>query len=169
MIAPTEGADPGDRTERLAQRLGVLLIRAGKRIAAAESLTAGHVQMSIAAVSGSSRYFIGGITAYQLDGKVGLLGVDRVEAERADCVSAEVARQMARGAQRVFGTEVGIGTTGYADGVDMPFAYLAVVDGDTEAVERFEGPGLTRREMQYAAANRVLELAIQSLEAPHDQ
>ena len=159
-----EDAEAEDRTEQLARRVGALLMRAGERIASAESLTAGYVQSSIASVSGSSGYFVGGLTAYDIDAKVELLGVDRAEAERSDCVSAEVARQMAHGAQRVFGADVGIGTTGYADGVDVPFAFLAVVAGDTEAVERFDGPGLTRRQMQCRTAARVLELVVES---PH--
>ena len=167
MKGPLVDTAPEDETEQLAQRLGALLMRAGERIAAAESLTAGNVQSSIASVSGASHYFMGGVTAYHIDGKVRLLGVERAEAERSDCVSAEVARQMARGARRTFGTEVGIGTTGYADGVDVPFAFLAVIVGDTEVVERFDGTGLTRRQMQRRVSARVLELVIETLEACH--
>jgi nicotinamide-nucleotide amidase len=148
-------------------RIGLTLTRSGERIAAAESLTAGNVQSSIASVSGASRYFLGGITAYHIDSKVGLLGVDRAEAERSDCVSEEVARQMARGAQKVFGADVGIGTTGYADGVDVPYAFVAVAVHTTELVERIEGAGLTRREMQRLVTARVLELVVSMLEARH--
>ena len=166
-MGPSSDVAPDDEIEQLAQRLGALLIRAGSRIAAAESLTAGHVQSSIAAVSGASNYFRGGITAYHLEEKVRLLGVDRAEAERSDCVSAEVARQMARGAQRTFATDVAISTTGYADGVDVPFAFFAVVVGDTEVVDRFDGPGLTRRQMQRRVASRALALAIETLETRH--
>jgi nicotinamide-nucleotide amidase len=165
MTASADAAHFDNRIEELAQRIGFMLTRSGERIAAAESLTAGHVQSSIASVSGASRYFMGGITAYHIDGKVGLLGVDRIEAERSDCVSGEVARQMARGAQRAFGTEVGIGTTGYADGVDAPYAFVAVAVGGTERVERFDGAGLTRRQMQRGVTARVLELVIDMLEA----
>ena len=64
-------------------------------LAVAESLTAGHVQARIAAVSGASAYFLGGVTAYALAQKVALLGVDRAAAERVNCVSADVARQTA--------------------------------------------------------------------------
>jgi nicotinamide-nucleotide amidase len=150
-----------------AQRLGALLLRAGDRIAVAESLTAGNIQSSIASVSGASRYFLGGMTAYHLEAKVRLLGVDRAEAERSDCVSAEVARQMARGVRTAFGAEVGIGTTGYADGVAVPYAFAAVVAGDAEIVERVDGPGLTRWEMQRRVSARALELVISVLEARH--
>jgi len=100
-------------------------------LAVAESLTAGHVQSLIAAVSGSSEYFLGGVTAYSLDQKVRLLGVDRVEARAVNCVSAPVAEQMARGALKLFGCDLAVATTGYAepspkDGIEAPFAWWAL-------------------------------------------
>jgi nicotinamide-nucleotide amidase len=165
MTASSDAAHVDHRIEQLAHQIGLMLTRSGERIAAAESLTAGNVQASIASVSGASRYFMGGITAYHIDGKVGLLGVDRTEAERSDCVSGEVARQMARGAQRAFGTELGIGTTGYADGVDVPYAFVAVAVGSTERIEQLDGMGLTRHQMQRRVTARVLELVIDMLEA----
>src|SRR5205085_7030028 len=84
-------------------------------LAVAESLTSGHVQSGVGAISGASNFFLGGITAYSLEEKVNLLGVDRRAARKVDCVSAEVAREMARGVCRVFGSELGVATTGYAE------------------------------------------------------
>ncbi|MDB6126431.1 MAG: damage-inducible protein CinA, partial [Verrucomicrobia bacterium] len=69
-------------------------------LAVAESLTCGQVQARIGAISGASEFFLGGITAYTLDAKVKHLGVKRAPAKRVDCVSANVAREMARGACR---------------------------------------------------------------------
>ena len=71
------------------------------------------------------------MTAYSLDEKVKLLGVNRTAAKKANCVSAEVAEQMARGACKLFGADVAVATTGYAepspaDGVAVPFAWWAV-------------------------------------------
>ena len=100
-------------------------------LAIAESLTVGQLQARVGAVSGASRYFIGGITAYSLAQKVKHLGVDRMAAKRVNSVSAGVAEQMARGACTLFGADIGIATTGYAepssdDGVVYPFAWWAV-------------------------------------------
>ena len=67
-------------------------------LAAAESLTAGNVQARIASVSGASGYFRGGVTAYSIEEKVKLLGVNRAAAKRVNCVSARVAEEMAAGA-----------------------------------------------------------------------
>ena len=85
------------------------------RLAVAESMTAGRLQALIAAESGASEFFAGGITAYTIEQKVRHLGVDRAEAVPVDCVSAEVAWQMARGACALFGADVALATTGYAE------------------------------------------------------
>ena len=85
------------------------------KLAVAESMTAGGLQALIAAESGASEFFVGGITAYTIDQKVRHLGVSRAEAAPVDCVSAEVAWQMARGACALFGADVAVATTGYAE------------------------------------------------------
>jgi nicotinamide-nucleotide amidase len=100
-------------------------------LAVAESLTAGHLQARVAAVSGASDFFLGGVTAYSLAQKVNLLGVDRAAAKKVNSVSAEVARQMACGVCRLFGSDLGVATTGYAEpspaeSVAVPFAWWAV-------------------------------------------
>ena len=100
-------------------------------LAVAESLTAGHVQARIAAVPGASDYFVGGITAYNLEQKVRHLGVNRAQARRVDCVSQRVAVEMAQGACRLFGVDLAVATTGYAQpnaaaGVKVPMAWWAL-------------------------------------------
>jgi len=50
------------------------------RLAVAESLTGGLLQSKMVALEGSSGFFSGGLTAYIIDMKVSLLGVDRAEA-----------------------------------------------------------------------------------------
>jgi nicotinamide-nucleotide amidase len=109
----------------------LILRRPRLTLAAAESLTAGHVQARIAAVSGASEFFLGGITAYTLDQKVRHLGVDRAAAEAVNSVSAAVAEQMARGALALFGSDLAVATTGYAEpsaaqGVEAPHAWWAL-------------------------------------------
>ena len=138
-------------------------------LAVAESLTAGHVQAKVAAASGASEFFLGGITAYSLAQKVALLGVARVAAKRVNCVSAEVAEQMAVGVCRLFGSDLGVATTGYAeaspaDRVIDPFAWWAVAwrgKGGRFSLRhgRVECPGATRVDAQaIVAATAVTEL-----------
>lgn len=148
---------------------------AGRTLAVAESLTSGRLQAQVGAISGASTFFLGGLTAYTLEQKVKLLGVDRAEAEVVNCVSARVAEQMARGACVLFGADVGVATTGYAEpapdqGVAAPFAWWAValrVGADYElSTGRVDGPGLGRTAMQDRVAAAAMAALIARLRAP---
>ena len=111
------------------------------KLAVAESITCGHVQARIGAISGASQFFLGGLTAYTLEQKVQLLGVERSEAAAVNAVSESVAQQMARGAIRLFGSDIGIAITGYAElpvgsGASAPFAWWAVSHQHSTGVPR---------------------------------
>lgn len=144
----------------------LLLLRPRLTLAAAESLTAGHVQARIASVSGASGYFLGGVTAYTLDQKVRLLGVNRAHARRVNCVSQRVAVEMAAGAADLFGADLAVATTGYAepspgDGVRTPFAWWALCHrrrgGRSEVLSgQVEVPGAKRVAVQQRVADEVL-------------
>jgi len=151
-----------------AAELKKLLLRAPRlTLAAAESLTAGHVQARIAAVPGASEYFLGGVTAYTLEQKVKLLGVNHTHAKRVNCVSQRVAVEMATGAAALFGADVAVATTGYAEpspalAVKVPMAWWALCHrgrgGRTMMVSGLlEMPGATRVQAQERVAAEVLE------------
>ena len=141
---------------------GQLLARRGK-VAVAESLTVGRVQAELGRMSGASAYFAGGLTAYTVETKVRLLGVDAAHATEVNGVSARVAEEMARGAAQLFACEIGLATTGYAEpdaarGVAAPFAWVAVARGDDVRTWRVDGAGLGREAMQARATAAVLRL-----------
>lgn len=142
-----------------------LLRTADKTVATAESITAGHLQSRLAAVSGSSDVFQGGITAYQRAVKVGLLRVDEALAERTDCVDEEVARQMALGALKLFQADYALATCGYAEREDGdPYAYFAIARAPAEILfsTRIELSG-SRIEAQKEAAERTLKTFLELL------
>lgn len=153
-------------TGELSELKRLLLARPGATVAVAESLTCGHLQAQIGAISGASKFFLGGLTAYALEQKVRHLGVSRLAARRVNCVSARVAEEMARGVCGLFGAEFGVSTTGYAepspaDGVTDPFAWWAVAHrrrGRFVAVRsgRVECPGAKRTEVQAMVAAAAL-------------
>ena len=150
---------PSTELKRLLLREPVLTL------SVAESLTCGHVQARIGEASGASGYFLGGITAYSLEQKVKLLGVDRAQAAPVNSVSREVAEQMARGACELFGSDLAVATTGYAepsidDGVELPLAWWALHHRKRGRPTVLSGlvqfPGAGRTEMQAAVADTVL-------------
>jgi nicotinamide-nucleotide amidase len=105
---------------QIGAELKALLLHAPRRtLAVAESITCGHLQARIGAISGASEFFLGGITAYTLDEKVRHLGVKRAAATAVNSVSAAVAEQMARGACVLFGSDFALATTGYAEPFDL--------------------------------------------------
>jgi len=90
------------------------LRRRGLRIAVAESCTGGLLGGRLTAIPGSSSQFLGGITAYANEVKAHLLGVPAALIEAEGAVSGPVAREMALGAARALGAEVGVSVTGIA-------------------------------------------------------
>jgi nicotinamide-nucleotide amidase len=108
----------------------------GWTLGVAESLTGGLIGARIASVPGASRVFRGTIGSYATEVKRSVLGVTA-----ASVVSEECVRQMAEGARRVLGADVGIATTGVAgpdeqegQPVGTVWFGLALPDGTVEAV-----------------------------------
>lgn len=142
-------------------------------LAVAESLTCGQVQAEIGAESGASAYFLGGVTAYTLEQKVRHLGVGRAAAESCNSVSREVAEQMARGAALMFGADLAVATTGYAEpdaanNVTAPMAWIALWHWRVEAqpvvsAEQVSFPGATRVQVQQAVTAAVLAKLVKYL------
>ncbi|MFZ0390012.1 MAG: competence/damage-inducible protein A [Calditrichia bacterium] len=98
----------------LAEVIGGILQKKEQTLAVAESLSGGLLQDWITAVPGSSRYFTGGIVAYNNEAKVRQLNVQQDTLNRFGAVSPETAREMAAGVREAFGSDFGISTTGIA-------------------------------------------------------
>ncbi|MGZ6778543.1 MAG: competence/damage-inducible protein A [Mycobacterium sp.] len=121
----------------------VAALLAGRRIATAESCTAGLIAARLTDIPGSSAYVMGGVVSYSNEAKTNLLEVDPTLIEAHGAVSEQVAEAMARGALHRFGADTAVATTG-----------IAGPGGGTEAkpvgtvcfsVMLADGPTLTRR------------------------
>jgi competence/damage-inducible protein CinA-like protein len=104
-IFSEDGASVDDQVAR---------VLAGRRIATAESCTAGLLAARLTERPGSSAYVAGGVVAYANDAKTELLGVDPALLEAHGAVSEPVAEAMADGALRRFGADTAIAITGIA-------------------------------------------------------
>jgi nicotinamide-nucleotide amidase len=91
-----------------------LFTERGLTVATAESCTGGMLGQRITGISGASAVYLGGFVTYTNDVKIRLLGVDPVTIDTHTEVSAETAMEMAEGARKRLGTDVGLSTTGYA-------------------------------------------------------
>jgi nicotinamide-nucleotide amidase len=92
----------------------VALLLAGRRIATAESCTAGLLAARLTDRPGSSDYVMGGVVSYANDAKAQLLGVDPALIEANGAVSEPVAEAMAAGALQRFGADTAVAITGIA-------------------------------------------------------
>jgi nicotinamide-nucleotide amidase len=123
----------------------------GWSLGVAESVTGGFIGARIVNVPGASDVFRGTIGAYATDVKRSVLGVG------ADVVvSEEAAREMAEGAQRVLGADVGIAVTGVAgpteqDGIAVGTVCFAIaLPGRTAEAVTTRLPGDRERIRQFA-------------------
>jgi len=80
----------------------------------AESCTGGLVSHRITNVPGSSEYFMGGVVAYSYEAKAALLDVSWDTLNSAGAVSEETVREMARGARKLFESDIAVSVSGIA-------------------------------------------------------
>ncbi len=102
----------------LPQLLGEVLQAQEATLAVAESLTGGALASRIVSVSGSSRYFLGSVTAYSPEVKIAMLRVSPAIIKAHTVVSPEVAIAMAEGVKSLLGSVFAISTTGWAEAPD---------------------------------------------------
>ena len=138
-----------------------ILLKQKIKLSVAESLTCGKLQSSIGEVSGVSDCFKGGITAYGIDEKVKFLYVDRVEADSVNCVSQSVANQMSKGVSIRFNSDIGIGTTGYAERYKNKEqqAYYSIYfkKGEVMLKGKVNGSDMKRKEFQLKVVDAIFE------------
>ncbi len=97
-----------------AQKVGEILIRNNISVSCAESCTGGLFASYLTSVSGISSVFECGIVTYSNRIKAEKLGVSEKTLEEFGAVSAETAREMAKGIRRVASSNVGVSVTGVA-------------------------------------------------------
>jgi competence/damage-inducible protein CinA-like protein len=140
----------------------------GWTLGVAESLTGGLIGARIVNVPGASETFRGTIASYATDVKRSVLGVTA-----ASVVSEDAAREMAEGAQRVLGADVGIAATGVAgpteqDGVAVGTVYFAIaLPGRPTEVVGTRLPGDRERLRQFSTISllNLLRQRLDGLEA----
>lgn len=151
-------------------------------LAVAESFTAGNLQAKIGSISGASKFFEGGITAYSTRQKVNYLHVNEEHANQINAVSQRVANEMAQGVCLMFHSDFGIGTAGYAEpypeqNISTPFGHFAIYKKEARAdcgeivIERLvsENINIKRVAMQQFVAEEALYALLQYLERAYPE
>ncbi|SNT05215.1 nicotinamide-nucleotide amidase [Micrococcales bacterium KH10] len=117
--------------EKLAKTLVDLCAAQSRVLCVAESLTGGALADALVRVPGTSAVFHGGVVAYATPMKAKILGVNAHLLQERGAVDPEVAREMSRGALRLFEADIAIATTGVAgpkpqDGHPVGQVFVAV-------------------------------------------
>jgi len=152
----------GEGPVTLEEVVGRLLRERELTLALAESVTGGLVGHRVTNVPGSSAYLRGAVVAYANRAKRELLGVHQETLDAHGAVSEQTAAEMAAGARRVFGTDLGLATTGIAGPeaatADKPAGtlWLALAAADGTVVRRYQLWG-TRDWMKLLASQIALD------------
>ena len=141
--------------ESLEQAVVRLLTTSGTTLACAESITGGGVGARLTSVPGASEVFVGSAVVYTKPAKMAVVGVSPETLEGPGPVSEECAREMAAGARRVFGSDLGLALTGAAGpeshGGAPPGVIWIALEGDDVAHARgFQVPGERDRVRRWA-------------------
>jgi nicotinamide-nucleotide amidase len=155
----------GQDHDSLASVVGELLQQAGETVSVAESCTGGGLGHAFTTIAGSSRYFWGGIIAYDNAVKIGLLDVNPTDLAQQGAVSAIVAEQMAVGVKTKLNTHWGISLTGIAgpEGgteekpVGLVYLGIASPDGTVESVECRFGSNRGRDWVRHISVSTALD------------
>ena len=137
-------------------------------ITAAESLTAGLFQASIADFSGVSAIFKGGFVTYSLEEKAKMLDIPQAELEIHGVVSAYTAEKMAEQAREKTASDIGISLTGVAgpeslEGHPAGTVFIGLSQESGTEVIRVNIGGRSRTDVRKIAVMHAFNLVLKAL------
>lgn len=153
---------------KLEKTIGNCLRKRGWTLSIAESCTGGLICDRITDVSGSSDYLEGGIITYSNESKERHLGIPLNEIKKYGAVSSQVAKKMAQGVRKAFGTTFGLSTTGVAGPTGrtkkapIGRVFFGVANGRRIWVWKEDLKG-SRREIKKKASEKALQFFYERL------
>lgn len=142
-----EGYLYSDDNQELADVVVGMLSRLGLTLAAAESVTGGHLAHRLCSVAGAGQVFQGSVVAYTERLKQVTLGVREETLSQHGVVSEAVAREMSEGARALTGADLTVSCTGFAGpdgGTDedpVGTVYVGFASPEKITVKRLSIPG----------------------------
>ncbi|MCU4188553.1 CinA family nicotinamide mononucleotide deamidase-related protein [Flavobacterium sp. HXWNR29] len=143
--------------------LGKLLTEKKLTLSTAESCTGGKIAATLSAVSGASNYFKGSVVSYASQTKIDVLGVSKETIDKYSVVSAEVAKEMVLGIQKLTQADYAIATTGNAgpakgdSNAELGTVFIAIASPNDVFIEEFNF-GQPREKVIDRAVGKALEL-----------
>ncbi|MGK6341858.1 CinA family nicotinamide mononucleotide deamidase-related protein [Chryseobacterium sp. DT-3] len=149
-----------DKIEKI---LAEILTERKLTISTAESCTGGELARMITSNSGSSKYFIGGIIPYATEKKVEILKVSQETVDQFTVVSEQVASEMAKGCQKLFGADISLSTTGVAgpgkgeDGKEVGTVFYTIRINEKEVTSKLYMPHLDRPDFMNFVSQKIIQ------------
>lgn len=145
-----------------------LLVDKNLTIAAAESCTGGLFAKRLTDIPGSSTAFCGGVVAYSNAAKINILGVPEKTIREHGAVSEETALEMAKGARKIFGADIGVSVTGVAgpdsqEGKEVGTIYGALAWEGGCACKKIETFYRHREGIRYASVSTLFDMVRRQL------
>jgi nicotinamide mononucleotide (NMN) deamidase PncC len=140
---PTEDSPNSLDSIKLDTPIKQIDIRNLLSVSVAESVTAGALSNALCSEPGSSKFFLGGVVAYNMETQKNVLGVDAEYAERNNFANPFTTYIMAKNVTNMFQSRIGISTTGFSlplyreanllqgkceIDVKVPYAYICSYD-----------------------------------------
>lgn len=131
-------------------------------LSVAESCTGGLICDRITNVPRSSDYFEGGMVTYSNESKAKHLGIPLDYIKKHGAVSPQVARRMAQGVRKTFGTTFGLSSTGVAGPTGgtkrspVGRVFIGLTAGRKVWVKKLDLKG-NRREIKERATDKALQ------------
>jgi PncC family amidohydrolase len=153
---------------KLEKAIGDLLREREWTLSVAESCTGGLICDRITDITGSSDYFKGGMVTYSNESKAKHLEITLNYIKRYGAVSPQVARKMAQGVRKAFGTTFGLSTTGVAGPTGgtkrapIGRVFIGLANGRKTWVRREDLRG-SRKEIKRKASEKALQFFYERL------
>lgn len=157
--------------EEIINAIKDIIVAKEETLAVAESVTAGHLQASFSAAMDASKYFQGGITAYNIGQKARHLNVEPILAQKTNCIEQRIANTMAVEVAKMFLSNYGVAITGYASIVpeceeEGLFAHFALsYNGKVVLSKRITSPEKHPHDVQVDYTNKIAQLIFDYLKS----
>jgi PncC family amidohydrolase len=143
-------------------------------VSVAESVTAGALSNTLCSEPGSSKFFLGGIVAYNMNTQEKLLNVDVKYAELNNFANPFTTFTMAKNVTKIFNSRIGLSTTGFSlptfreedldagkceIDVRVPYAYICLYDSKNDSHKIYK---IVNDEYQLSGNQRIQRAQMQS-------
>ncbi len=169
MPASREKKETGKKWgEGAVEELHSFLRKRNWRMSTCESCTGGLVSALITSIPGATDVYSGGVVAYSIEAKTGLVGVEEKTLDAYGPVSPQAAAEMAERTATMFGTEVSVSTTGVAGpelhgGVPPGTMYVGVKTPAGTFAEKVEIEDIGRKKNMEAFSIQAIKILLDYL------